>query len=178
MKKAFFSLLLCSLSLTVLAVSDDAKMQSAMEAFRAKDWATAKALFQDVLRTQPNNNAARTMLKTATENDNKARASARELEKIILPEVKLSEVTVREAFVYISQKIGAARGDNKPFNIVVAASDEALEGKTITLSLTSIPAKDAIEYIAALANLQVAFDQFAVKISQPAQKAQPAKTSP
>jgi len=168
MKKAFLALV-CLYSLPLIATESDA-LQAAMEAYRTKDWATAKALFQEVLRSQPNNAAARTMLKTATENDSKARASIRELEKIILPEVKLNEVTVREAFVYVSQKIGAARGDNKPYNIVVAVSDEALKDKRVTLSLTSIPATDAIKYVAELVNLQVTFDQFAVRISQPAKQ--------
>jgi len=173
MKNVFLALV-CFCSLPLLAAESDA-LQAATEAYRAKDWATAKTLLQEVLRSQPKNAAARTMLKTATENDTKGRASARELEKIILPEVKLNEVTAREAFVYLSQKIGAARGDNKPYNIVVAVPDEALKDKRVTLALTSIPATDAIQYVAEFVNLQVAYDQFAVKISLPSQATQPVK---
>jgi len=170
MKKAFLALVCFCTFLPPLLAADSDALQAAMEAYRSKDWTTAKTLFEEVLRSQPNNAAARTMLKTAMENDIKARASARELEKIILPEVKFNEVTVREAFVYLSQKIGAARGDNKPYNIIVTVPDEVLKDKSVTLALTSIPATDAIKYVAELANLQVTFDQFAVKISQPTAK--------
>ena len=47
--------------------------------------------------------------------------------------------------------------------------------KTVTLSLQNIPASEALKYIAEASNLQVEYDNFAVKI-KPAAALAPAST--
>ena len=94
----------------------------------------------------------------------------RKLDEIIIPKIDFRDATVREALDFIKQR--AASLDNveqdpakKGINIVLKLGPDALEsGSRITLSLTDVPLRAAIDYVARAANLKLKVEPYSVVV--------------
>ncbi len=94
----------------------------------------------------------------------------RKLDEIIIPKIDFRDATVREALDYIKQR--AASLDSveqdparKGINIVLKLSPDAPESASrITLSLTDVPLRAAIDYVARAANLKLKVEPYSVVV--------------
>ncbi|MCE9543279.1 MAG: type II and III secretion system protein, partial [Verrucomicrobia bacterium] len=99
-------------------------------------------------------------------------AISRKLQEIRIPQLNLSEETVREAVEKLQKKsrsLDTTETDpaKKGVNIVLKLdpTKEALDGGTkINLSLNDLPLGEALKYIASAANLKVKIEPYAVAI--------------
>lgn len=94
----------------------------------------------------------------------------RKLDDIIIPKVDFREVTVTEAMEFLKKRAAAldsAETDpaRKGVNIVVKTDEQSPENNArITLSLTDIPLRNAIEYVAKAAALKTKVEPYAVAV--------------
>jgi len=94
----------------------------------------------------------------------------RKLDEIIIPKIDFRDATVREALDFIKQR--AASLDivdqdpaRKGINIVLKLAPDAVEATSrITLSLTDVPLRAAIDYVARAANLKLKVEPYSVVI--------------
>ena len=94
----------------------------------------------------------------------------RKLDEIIIPKIDFRDATVREALDFIKQRassLDSVEQDpaKKGLNIVLKLAPDAAEsGSRITLSLTDVPLRAAIDYVARAANLKLKVEPFAVVV--------------
>ena len=88
------------------------------------------------------------------------------LTRITIPNLEFNDATVREAVTFIGQQVKSLSGGQQSLNIVWALPADL--DPRITLSLQSIPASAALEYVASSANLQLDYSAHALTI-RPAQ---------
>lgn len=94
----------------------------------------------------------------------------RKLDDITIPRIDFQDATIREAIEFIQQRAAALDTteqdpSRKGINIVLKLAPDAPEANSrITLSLTDIPLRAAIDYIAQAANLKLKVEPYAVAI--------------
>lgn len=95
----------------------------------------------------------------------------RKLDTIIIPSVSFRDTTIREAVDFIKQRsiaLDTSESDSsrKGINIVLKLdpSQGGETGTRITLGLTNVPLRTALEYIAQAANLKIKVEPYAVAI--------------
>lgn len=94
----------------------------------------------------------------------------RKLDEIIIPKVDFRDATVREALDNIKARAAALdSGEQDParkgLNIVLKLAPDAPEAAyPITISLTDVPLRDAIRYVANAANLKFKVEPYAVVV--------------
>ncbi len=90
------------------------------------------------------------------------------LDSIVIPRINFVDATVREAIEYVRRRSAeldladpdpATRGVN-----IVLKLDPTAASQTITLDLSSIPLREALDYITRMANLKVKVEPYAVAI--------------
>ena len=140
--------------------------QEAMRAYQAKEFDTARMLFEAVVSAEPKNQAAQNYLRLLAKSETGASGLEGTLEKITLPRLEMSGVSAREGMTYVLQQVVKQSGGNLKANLVWLVP----EGKAgpVTLSMQNIPANEAMRYIAEMAGLSLAYDAYAIKVT-PAQ---------
>jgi len=94
----------------------------------------------------------------------------RKLDEIIIPKIDFSDATIREAIDFLKQRaVALDTGEQDPsrrgINIVLKLAPNAPEAEQrISLSLTDIPLRVAIDYVAKAANLKLKVEPFAVVV--------------
>jgi len=94
----------------------------------------------------------------------------RKLDDIIIPKIDFNEATVREALDFIKLRAAALDTNEqdparKGLNIVLKLSPDAPEAASrITLSLSDVPLRAAIDYVARAANLKLKVEPYAVVV--------------
>jgi len=94
----------------------------------------------------------------------------RKLDEIIIPKIDFQEATIREAIDFIKQRAASLDTTEqdptrKGINIVLKLAPDAPEANArITLSLTDIPLRTAIDYVAKAANLKLKIEPYAVAV--------------
>jgi len=94
----------------------------------------------------------------------------RKLDEIIIPKIDFRDATVREALDFIKQRassLDSVEQDpaRKGINIVLKLAPDAAEsGSRITLSLTDVPLRAAIDYVARAANLKLKVEPYSVVV--------------
>ncbi len=94
----------------------------------------------------------------------------RKLDEINIPRIDFRDATVREALDFIKQRAAALDTlepdpTRKGLNIVLKLAPDAPENSSrITLSLTDVPLRAAIDYIVRAANLKLKVEPFAVVV--------------
>jgi len=94
----------------------------------------------------------------------------RKLDEIIIPRVDFQDATIREALDFIKQRAAALDTTEqdptrKGINIVLKLAADAPEANSrITLSLSDIPLRAAIDYVAKAANLKLKIEPYAVAV--------------
>lgn len=92
----------------------------------------------------------------------------RKLDEIEIPRVSFVDATVREAIEKLQERSAeldrtAAPGEERGVNIVLKL-DAAAQSQLVTLDLTNIPLRQALEYIVNLANLKIKIEPYAILI--------------
>jgi Type II secretory pathway, component PulD len=96
----------------------------------------------------------------------------RKLDEIIIPRIDFQDVTIREALDFIKQRAAAldtteTDPSRRGVNIVLNIPESAPEASArITLGLTDIPLRAAINYVANAANLKLKVEPYAVSVVQ------------
>ncbi len=93
---------------------------------------------------------------------------ARKLDDIIIPRINFTDATVREAIEYLRNRsaeldTNAVDAGDRGVNIVLKL-DAAAASQTITIDLSNIPLREALDYITRLANLKIKVEPYAVAI--------------
>jgi len=94
----------------------------------------------------------------------------RKLDEITIPKIDFHDVTVREALDFIKQRassLDSVEQDpaRKGINIVLKLAPAAAENDSkITLSLTDVPLRAAIDYVARAANLKLKVEPYSVVV--------------
>lgn len=94
----------------------------------------------------------------------------RKLDEIIIPRVDFNDATIREALDFLKQRaVALDTSEQDPsrrgVNIVLKLAPDAPEAEQrISLSLTDIPLRVAIDYVAKAANLKLKIEPFAVVV--------------
>jgi len=94
----------------------------------------------------------------------------RKLDEIIVPKVDFHDATVREALDFLKQRavvLDTTEQDpsRKGVNIVLKLAPDAVEANArITLALTDVPLRAAIDYVAKAANLKLKVEPYAVAV--------------
>lgn len=140
-------------------------MREAAEAFQAGDLDSAKSLFQLVLVADPKNQAAQKFLGQIATREARSAVLVRTLEKIIIPQLELRDASAREAFEYTLALAKKSAPAGFHANLVWIVPPDHPE--RVTLSLISIPAKAALEYVAQSAGLRLVFDEHAITVRKP-----------
>jgi general secretion pathway protein D len=94
-------------------------------------------------------------------------AISRKLQEIRIPQLSLSDDTVRDAIEKLQKKSRTLDPSKEGVNIVLKLdpTKEAVDGGTkINLSLSDLPLGEALKYIASAANLKVKIEPYAVAI--------------
>lgn len=136
-------------------------------AFFAGQYELAREKLTKVLQKNPTHQQTLAMMATIRQKLGEDNTALRKsYEKIVLPKFEVSEVTLDESLqaLRILAK-NASKGAVIP-NIIV--KDPELGKKTVTLSLTSIPLSEAINYLAQLAGAKLTYEKSGVILSNPA----------
>jgi general secretion pathway protein D len=94
----------------------------------------------------------------------------RKLDEIIIPRIDFQDVTIREALDFLKQRAAAldtteTDPSKKGVNIVLNIPEGSPEAAArITLGLTDIPLRAAIDYVAKAANLKLKVEPYAVSV--------------
>ena len=164
--------LLASLALVAGAFADDVAdlLAEAQRAYFRGDIPAAKEKFDLVRKFEPNNRVAVGFLKRIAADDAAKKASlppgtATEaaLKKVILEKVDFQEATLVELLEFLRQKGNQITGDKIAINFVCQLDDQAKNTK-ITLSMRKVPFTEVLRYIGELANVQFAFEPYAIVV--------------
>lgn len=155
-------LLLMTSPLMAQQKSNSGTLTDAVRAFNGGDYEKASSLFETVLATDPKNQAAQNYMRMIQAQQKNTSSLPAALKKINLPKVEFQEVTAKEAFNYISQQVRTQTGGKQTVNVVWMVPEG--KEKNVTLSLQNIPAFEALRYIADASDLELQYDNFAVKV--------------
>jgi general secretion pathway protein D len=94
----------------------------------------------------------------------------RKLDEILIPKIAFQDATIREAIDFIKQRAASLDTTEqdptrKGINIVLNLAPDAPEANArITLSLTDVPLRAALNYVAGAANLKLKIEPYAVAV--------------
>lgn len=160
--KRFFLLFVLAASPLLAQKSGSNLMLDAVRAYNGGDYGAATTMFQSVLASDPKNLAAQNYLRMIQAQQKSGNSLSASLKKIILPKVEFQEASAREAFDYVVQQVRKQTNGKQNVNLVWMVPEGA--EKKVTLSLQGIPAFEALRYISEASNLEIQYDNFAVKV--------------
>lgn len=141
--------------------------QQGMSAVAAGDPVTAEACFTRALQQDPNNANARYQLLETKKNAASiaAKGRAAKFGSVVLPKVQFDSASLEDALGALGILVTKASKDQVSPNFMLDDPKKTLASKTITISLTNIPAKAALEYILTQAGAKARFDEHAIVVS-------------
>ncbi len=148
--------------------AQQAELQAeAVRAFQSGDYTSARSLFESLQSMDPKNMAAQNYLRMIALKEKGGPGIESALKTIILAKVDLREVTPREAVAYVGQQVEKLSGGKQKLNVVwlVPPDSPVNTAQNVTLSLANAPANEVLRYIGAIANLKMAYDANALKVS-------------
>ena len=181
MKRTLVPLLLCFAASTLsFAAEQPSTLTQAQKAYISGDIATAKALFEKVLKDDPQNPAARNYLKNILAAEAEIPVSAKvekQLQSLILPKVEFKDATLDSVLEALKQQASKASAGKTVVNFVVQPGVNV--STPVTLHLTDIPFREAIKYVGDLVGADIVFDRYAILVkpkatATPATEATPA----
>lgn len=153
------------------AESIDDLYRKGMQAAQEGDAEAANAAFREVLRQQPNHPYARYQLGQLAQNQDKMIAISRKkaIAAVTLPEVDFHEVAFRDAIEVLGQMIekeSGKEGEDQLLapNFVIQDATGSLGDRTVTLSLTKIPASVVLDYLLDQGGATARFEKHATVI--------------
>lgn len=158
-----FSLLLFLAVAPLAAQPGPAELQKeAVAAFQAGNYTAAKSLFESVLSQDPKNAAAKTYLAAIARKQTQGAGLEKSLSAVIIPKVDFRDATAREAIEFVSQRVKQISDGKQAVNVVWMVPENVQP--RVNLSLQNVPASEILKYIASAANLELDYDNYAVKV--------------
>lgn len=138
-------------------------------AYLRGDIETAKAKFQEALRLDPKNVAARNFLGTIRVQEARAGTGGgnpleRQLKSLILPQVTFRQATFSSALEYLKQQ---ADSQSVAVSFVSHLPAEK-QNAPVTLNLNNVPFTEALRYLCDLIGARFVVDRYAVVIREAA----------
>ncbi len=127
----------------------------------------AKRDFEAVLQADPKNPTAFAFLRQIAAKGGTGNASEtqqRQLAQLIIPKIDFKDATLASVLDYMKKAATKLSNSQTTANFVPQLSDEQMQSKTITLSLTNVPFTEVLKYIGTLADLQFVFDRYAILV--------------
>jgi len=160
-------LLLAGFTMAALpAVAQQSSVLSqAQKAYMAGDMETAKPLFEQVLKQDPQNVAARNYLKAIKQAEAQAGPGAsmeKQLQTLILPQVEFKDATLDSVLDALRQQADKASGGKIQPNFVLQPGVNA--STMVTLHLTNIPFREAVRYVCELVQADFTVDRCAIVV--------------
>ena len=166
MKRTLVPLLLCFAATTLSFAADQpSTLTQAQKAYISGDIATAKALFEKVLKDDPQNPAARNYLKNILAAEAEIPAGAKmekQLQALILPKVEFKDATLDSALEALKQLASKASEGKTVVNFVVQPGVNV--SAPVTLHLNNIPFREAIRYVGELVGAEIVIDRYAILV--------------
>ena len=141
------------------------------------DLDTAKRAFQMAYQIDPRNSVAIGYLRQFAVQEARSGSSSsveKQLAGVILPQVQFKEATFSSALEALKAKISEVSKGRSAANFVVQPGVD--QNLPVTLSLSNIPATEAIRYLAELARAKVDYQKYAI-VLRPGGVAAPSTTS-
>ena len=160
---------LALLALSVASVAESAQelLTQAQVAYQKGEVETAKKLFKAVLQQDPRNPTALSFLKMiAGAEKNKPAGSSiqKQLEKLIVPKVEFKEATLGSVLDFLKQTAAKVSEGKTAVNFVVQLPEDQMKTKTVTLSLTNVPMSEVLRYLGGLADIDFAYEKYAILV--------------
>ncbi len=86
----------------------------------------------------------------------------RQLAAVIIPQIQFREATLGSALDFVKRAVDKQTGGKVGVSFVVQLPAEQVNAGSLTLSLSNIPATEALRYLADLANATVSYENYAV----------------
>ncbi|MDD5351032.1 MAG: hypothetical protein PHQ12_12540 [Chthoniobacteraceae bacterium] len=165
--KRTLALLLAAFVISTLpaAAQQSSILSQAQRAYVAGDVATAKPLFEQVLRDDPQNVAARNYLKAIALAEAQAGPGAKvekQLQALILPKVEFKDATLDSVLEALKQQASKASNGKLVPNFVVQGSVN--KSAPVTLHLENIPFMEVLRYIGGLVQADFTVDRYAILV--------------
>lgn len=129
------------------------------------DMESAKRAFQMAYQIDPRNPVAIGYLRqiaVAEKKDGGAGSAEKAFAGVILQQVQFKEATFGDALEALKKKIAEASGGRQAANFVVQPGVN--QTAAVTLSLSNVPANEAIRYLAELVGAKVEYQKYAIVI--------------
>lgn len=170
--KTHLALLSCALLASQSPAHAEAPVSSAtlysqgMAAISAGDPVKADALLTKALQVDPNNANARFQLMEVRKNSASIASKGREAKfgAVTVAKLQLEGASLQEALDVIAKQVDEGSKKQVAANFVIQDEKGVLATKQISLKLTSIPAKAALEYVLTQAGAKARFDEHAIVI--------------
>jgi hypothetical protein len=157
------------LVLSVASVAESTReiLTQAQVAYQKGEVETAKKLFKAVLQADPRNPTAISFLRMIAGSEKTKPAGAsiqKQLETLIVSKVDFKEATLGSVLDFLKQT-AAKNSDGKiAVNFVVQLPEDQLQSKPVTLSLTNVPMSEVLRYLGALADIDFAYEKYAILV--------------
>lgn len=138
--------------------------QQGMRAKQEGRYQLAKTSFQQVLRIYPNHPQARRQLMYLHTNRDALATKNRkkQLHEVVIPKVDMHQVSPQEALDILSALVKQESKQKVSPNFIIQDRSKALDGKTVTLNLSRVPADTLLRYIADQAGAVARYDTHAI----------------
>ena len=180
MKRTLTSLLLCFAASTLpLAAQQSSLLSQAQKAYIAGDVPTAKALFEQVVKDDPQNTTARNYLKNIAIAEAQAGPGAKvekQLQALILPQVQFKDATLDSVLDALKQQAAKVSNGQTLVNFVVKPGVNTTT--PVTLALSNIPFREAVRYVGELVGAEIVFDRYAIILKPKSTSAPAAEATP
>jgi len=139
--------------------------KAGVKSMNAGDIEKAREYLGAAVKLNPNHGRANHSLRSLAANAPRLTARARKaaLAKIHLEEVRMSEMEIDEAVVYLTELIDKKEPNYSP-NIVLKGGAAEYSGQTVTLALRNIPASVVLDMLASNFGATVKFDQNTIQL--------------
>ncbi len=137
-------------------------------AFQKEDFATAERQFRKILQHVPQHPQSRKYL-IDIERKRSAEANIpplqKELSKLIVPEIRVDEVTLEDFVALVSMKVKELTEGKTVPNFVFRPSTPEMTDRLVTLTLTSIPASELIRQAGQITGTKFTYEKFAIVVT-------------
>ncbi len=128
----------------------------------------AKALFTEVLATDPANKPAAAYLKRIQLEQSAGANLEKQAASVIVPKVDFRDASLSSVLTYLA-KVSREQSNGKVSLNIVALYPPAFGDQTrITLSLSNAPMSEVLKYVSEMAGTKLEYQQHAIVVSKPA----------
>lgn len=156
-------------------------LREAQAAYLRGDMKLAKENFTLVNRMDPRNAVAIGYLKmiaAAEAKQPQGAALQKQLEQLIVPKVDFREATLGSVLDVLKQAASKHSDGKIAVNFVVQLPPDQVATRTVTLNLVNVPMSEVLRYLGGLAQVEFAYEKYAILVKPRSAPATPAPAAP